>query len=94
MFDGLFDLFCGKLNGCCLQLAYVSVCYSVGFASCVLDGVGELFVKGVCYLGGCGGSLFVECNGVVGRLCRFFVCQSVYCAPECVRVVSVIPWCV
>ena len=59
------------MNG--VKFAYVSVDFSVCFACCVFDGVGELFVECICYLLVCGGCSVTEGDSVVVSLGRFFI---------------------
>lgn len=56
-----------------VKFVYVSVDYSVCFACCVFDDVGELFVECVCYLLVCGGCFVAEGDSVVVSLGRIFV---------------------
>ena len=56
-----------------VKFAYVSVDYSVCFACCVFDGVGELFVECVCYLFVCGSCYVAEGDSVVVSWSRYFI---------------------
>ena len=73
---------------------YCSVYGSVCLVCCVFDSVCELFGETVCYVFGVNCCFIVECYGVVECGWRCSVGETVYCLPECVCVLPVIPLCI